>query len=128
MEPKYHKLFLSCRLLVLVGVREVFLLELVWVPIVDHWASIHLVVSNRVAERFQMHSDLMSSPRLWIALNHRVIGLLVVRDELEEGLRRLGLRSMLEWNFVGLGTTPKSFNIGNAVHTQVALDCQLLGF
>ena len=64
MEPKYHKLFLSCRLLVLVGVREVFLLELVWVPIVDHWASIHLVVSNRVAERFQMHSDLMSSPRL----------------------------------------------------------------
>ena len=120
MQPQDHKqLFPGC-FLVLVGVCKVFSPELFWIARVDDIASVHLVVSDWVAQCFKMYSDLVRPPCLWIAKDHRVASFNVIVNKLKPRESIFRLVFVLERHLFGWGAVPLRLYVRNTVYTVIA--------
>ena len=121
MQPQDHKeLFPSC-FLVLIRVCKVFSPELFWIARVDDIASVHLVVRDWVAQRFEMYSDLVRPPCLWIAKDYRVISFSIIVNKLKPRESIFRLVFVLELHLFGRCAVPLRLYVRDTVYTMIAI-------
>ena len=66
-----------------------------------------------------MHSNLVRSTRLRIALDHGLISILIIADKLKESRRTFSLWSVLKWHLTLFSAGPSRLNIRHTVDAQI---------